>query len=563
MAPPVTAASAPAGSASAASAVVAAPAPAPAPDAIPTFDILEYVIEGNTVLSVVDIERAVTPYLGEGKTLREVEGARKALEEAYQSRGYQTVFVDVPEQRVTGGEIRLNVLEGKVDRLRVVGSRYFSLGEIRAAVPALAEGSVPDFNEMQVQLAAVNRVADRQVNPVLRPGTAPGTVEVDLAVKDQRPLHGEIELNNRSSAFTSESRLSAGIHWDNLWQRQHSAGLTLQVSPEAQDEVRLLVGNYLWRFADRPDVIALFAARSDSQVALVGSSLIQGKATILGARWVKPLSAPAGANLFHSLTFGIDHKDVGQTNVAVATDTAEVLPALAYAPVSLAYSLTRALPGLSDTVNLSFTTAPSGLLGNSDDEFKGRRVLARAGWLALRADLTHEQTLNPRLGLWTKAELLWSPSPLISNEQFILGGAESVRGYREGELAGDRGGRLSAELRWWPWRAVPATPATAAATATAVTAPAEPNGLAAALPALQLYTLFDIGGLQTDQPAGTATTRRWIGGLGAGLRWNSASGWRAQIEAARALNPGGGGTGGRPITDTGDWRLHLRLGHDF
>jgi hemolysin activation/secretion protein len=516
-------------------------------DADPRFDILEFVVEGNTVLAAIDIERAVLPFLGEGKTIRDVESARKSLEDEYQRRGYQTVFVDIPEQRVNAGEVRLRVLEGRVERLRVTGTRYFALGEIRAGVPALAEGSVPDFNAVQAQLATLNRTADRQVQPVLRAGRTPGTVEVDLAVKDQLPLHGEIELNNRSSAFTSESRLSAGLHWDNLWQRQHSAGITLQASPQARDEVKVLVGNYLWRMADSQDALALYAVRSDSKVALVGSSVVLGDASIVGARWVRPL--PGSANVFHTLTFGIDHKRFGQTNIATATEQADVLGALDYVPLSASYSATRTVAGASTSFTLGITAAPRGLLGNDDAEFQGRRALARAGWSVLRIDVQHERRLADGVSTWARVEGLWSGSALVSNEQFTLGGAESVRGYREAELAGDRGGRASVELRWWPWRR--AAPAGASATP-----PASPW-----LADLQLYALLDAGALESDQPPGMPRTRRWIGGVGAGLRW-AAFGWRTQLEAARALNPGGGGLQGA-ITDKGDWRMHLRLGYDF
>src|SRR5271169_6611660 len=51
----------------------------PAPD--PAFDILEFRVEGNTVLSSRDIERALMPFLGEKRHFADVEGARKALED--------------------------------------------------------------------------------------------------------------------------------------------------------------------------------------------------------------------------------------------------------------------------------------------------------------------------------------------------------------------------------------------------------------------------------------------------------------------------------------------------
>jgi hemolysin activation/secretion protein len=552
---------------------VAAAASAPAEDGT-RFDILEFVIEGNTVLPVAEIERAVMPYLGEQRRIADVEAARKSLEEAYQRLGYQTVLVDVPEQRVSEGLVRLRVLEGRVERLRVTGNRYFTQGEIRAGVPDLAAGSVPDLNAVQGQLAALNRGVDRQVTPVLRPGLTPGAVEVELVVKDQLPVHGEFELNNRSSAFTSASRLSGGLRWDNLWQRQHSAGLSVQTSPQQTDEVRVLVANYLWRMADRPDVVALYAVRSNSRVALVGSSTIIGKAGIAGARWVKPLpGGPASVGLFQSLTFGADLKSFAQTDIAVGFENEPVQGSITYMPLSLAFGTTLAEAGRSTQFSVTASAAPTGVLGNHDAEFKSRRVLARAGWAAFKFELSQERVLADRLGLWGKLEGQWTNVPLISNEQFAVGGADSVRGYRESELAGDRGGRGSLELRWWPWRVTAdelrqrALQAAATAGTQAGPVPLPGSSAPAADPAdllqsLQFYALLDLGAVQIVEPAGPQFERRWIGGIGAGLRWVASGGWRLQLEGVRALNPGGGSATGF-ITDRGDWRWHLRLGRDF
>ena len=49
------------------------------PQPVKTFAVLEYRIEGNTLMHAIDIERAVTPYLGEVKTIKDVEAARQSL----------------------------------------------------------------------------------------------------------------------------------------------------------------------------------------------------------------------------------------------------------------------------------------------------------------------------------------------------------------------------------------------------------------------------------------------------------------------------------------------------
>ena len=79
-------------------------------------------MRGNTVLEARDIEKAVYPYLGPDRTLSDIEAAREALQTIYQERGYQSVYVDLPEQQVADGIVFLQVSETKVGRVRVVGA---------------------------------------------------------------------------------------------------------------------------------------------------------------------------------------------------------------------------------------------------------------------------------------------------------------------------------------------------------------------------------------------------------------------------------------------------------
>ena len=283
---------------------------APAPGA---FDLLEFSVEGNTVLDEVEIERAVYPSLGPGKLVGDVEKARAALEAAYQQQGYLSVSVVIPEQSVSSGIIRLQVIEGQVERLKVSGNQYTSRSDLRAEVPEVAPGKVPHFPTMQAELAQAGRSADRRVTPLLRPGVRPGTMEVELAVEDELPLHGNVELNNRQSPDTSLLRLEAGLRYTNLFQKQHSAGLNYVVSPEKPDEVSVLAGFYSAPLSATRSLSA-FIQHSNSNIASAVGSNVVGKGTTLGARLSFTLPQPAGiANFFHSLSLGADFKDLAET----------------------------------------------------------------------------------------------------------------------------------------------------------------------------------------------------------------------------------------------------------
>src|ERR1019366_2935121 len=69
------------------------------------FFIQEYQIKGAHHLTRMEIEEAVYPYLGPGRTTEDVEKARAALEKEYQAKGYQTVSVQIPMQPWRDGSI--------------------------------------------------------------------------------------------------------------------------------------------------------------------------------------------------------------------------------------------------------------------------------------------------------------------------------------------------------------------------------------------------------------------------------------------------------------------------
>ena len=176
-----------------------------------TFEVDEYRVEGNTLLPGEEIEAAVYDFLGPGKTAADVERARAALDALYNKHGYPTVSAEIPRQGIADGVVILKITERTVGRLRVTGSKYSSLDAIRKGAPSLAEGSVPNINAVQHDLAALNLQPDRTVTPVLRAGKAPDTVDVDLQVQDQLPLRASLELDNRSSADTRPLRLSGSV----------------------------------------------------------------------------------------------------------------------------------------------------------------------------------------------------------------------------------------------------------------------------------------------------------------------------------------------------------------
>ncbi|MBC7780068.1 MAG: ShlB/FhaC/HecB family hemolysin secretion/activation protein [Proteobacteria bacterium] len=420
----------------------AQPAQDPTPSNETRFDVWEYRIEGNTLLSTIEIERAVYPFLGPGRTESDVNAAVGALDKAYQGRGYRNVVLGIPEQQVDTGIVRLSVTEGKIGRIRVTGARYFSQERILAEVPSLAPDKTPDFKQLQAEITAVNQQPDRRITPVLRAGQLPGTTDVDLTVDDRIPLHGALELNNRRSLNTTPLRLSGSLRYDNLFQREHSLGLQFQMTPQATDEVRVLSASYTIPLASWNLTGYAISSRSNIGTAIGGTTVI-GDGTILGVRASRRLPSER-ASLSHTLTLGFDYKDFGE-NLLVNQQAGLQTP-ITYAPLSVSYNL------FSEDKS-GVTQASAGLIlalrGIGDDQtaFDRRRFGANPNFIIVKSELQRVQNLPNGFALMGRLEVQAADQPVISNEQFFLGGLDSVRGYFEVESLGDYGGRTSLELR--------------------------------------------------------------------------------------------------------------------
>jgi hemolysin activation/secretion protein len=439
----------------------AAPAPAPAASAAPQrlFPILEFQVEGNTMLSRVEVERAVMPYMGIKKSIKDVDAARQNLEKVYHGHGYQTVLVNIPPQEVSAGIVRLAVVEASVARLEIKGSRYHSLPAIRSTLAQLAPGVTPDFNAVQKQLADVNRSEDLKVTPVVRASTTPGKIDVDLDVEDQLPLHGELELNNRYSANTAQLRLIADASYGNLFQTGQSVSVQYQVAPQNSDNAQIGSISYVIPTQNGP-VFALYAVKSDSNIAAIGALDVIGKGDIYGLRMIEPLESTS-PTFYHNFTAGIDYKDF-QQEVQLQGDDAVESPAR-YAPFLLDYNATwlgggpapnstaapaATLGGRSSTsfeASVSFLVRAIG--GTDASQFAVKRYDADPNYIILRPSLMRQQVIFGDWSLVGKVDGQVASGPLISNEQYAGGGVDSVRGYTEAERLGDNGARVSLELR--------------------------------------------------------------------------------------------------------------------
>ena len=201
-----------------------------------TFSVKKYVVSGNTILPPETIARALTnspASFGTNVTLDGLRAALADLQMAYRERGFVTVAVSLPQQKLTNDSVKIQVTEGRLAAIRVTGNHYFSSNNVMAALPSLHTNILLNSHVFQRELDTANASRDRQISPVISPGLEPGTSDLTLKVKDQFPLHARVEVNNQATPGTPDLRTAFNAQYDNLWNLEHQVGVAYSFTPVA------------------------------------------------------------------------------------------------------------------------------------------------------------------------------------------------------------------------------------------------------------------------------------------------------------------------------------------
>jgi hemolysin activation/secretion protein len=436
----------------------------PNPEKPGAMTLSKFIVEGNTILTQEKIDAILSKYKGITLQLKDVDQARVELEKAYHAAGYPTVLVNLPEQTIEQGIVRLQVIEARLLEIKVTGQEHYSRYRILEKLPSIRTGTLLYEPKFVKELSAVNANPDLQVIPVLKPGTEPGTVDLELKVKDRLPVHGKLEGDNRGPITTPQNRLVAEIQHTNLFGGDEILTVNTVQTPTDWGAVQNYGASFVYPVRWPDHLLAVYASKSESNSVLAGSAVsvggggniaVSGNAFVTGFRYILPLFS-GGANT-HQLSVGVDYKKLEPTNASFpGGGTAVVLGQLQYAPASVAYS--GFYPDTWGLTKLSLMargyvagTIPGGskedFTGNPNDPSEpGQRKGSTGTFAVLQGGLDRVQPLPGDFTLALYAGGQWGSQPLIPAEGYFTGGFDTVRGYQQYEAIGDNGVRGRAEL---------------------------------------------------------------------------------------------------------------------
>ncbi|MBW9333631.1 ShlB/FhaC/HecB family hemolysin secretion/activation protein [Herbaspirillum sp. RU 5E] len=511
------------------------------------FDITRFAVEGNTLLSQARVDEAVTPFRGPGRVYGDIQQALEALENAYRSAGYTAVQVSVPEQELTGGVVRLQVVETVVGKVVVSDNRHFSEQNIRASIPQLVEGSAPNLRRISESVQLANDNPAKQVNVTLTASESTNQIDAAITVKDDNPLRVMLNVDNSGNRDTGQWRTGVAVQHSNLFNRDHVATVAYTTSPDSPSGAKVDLYSLGYRLpmyglGDSLDFIYGKSNVTSGQTLAVNSTLnITGRGEIYALRW-NHYFARSG-EWSSKLVFGADYKKVDSScsiNGGLLNG-ASLNTCLPYSTLPLSVSYSAQQQGVGQVLDYNLGIARNMATGEPRRNdalqvtdryslFTGARQ-SMDNFIIVRGGASWFKVFQNDWQVRLASSLQVSPHALPPVEQFGLAGANTVRGFTERAVAADSGAVLNAELY---------TPD--------LLAKSEARGN------LRLLGFVDAarGANNNVTAASTVPSTLTLASFGAGLRYTLGRDFTLRLDVARVL------LNGHSVTEQrGDLNAHL------
>lgn len=408
------------------------PAPSPVvrhdPNA-PRFTVNAFAFVGNTAFPESVLKRRLDGYVDLQLNLYDLTRAADAITRFYQENGFPIARAIIPAQRVEKGIVRIEVIEGRIGKISVVGNRRYDGDMLLGYMQSLPDDGLVTLQGLERSLLLMNDLPGLSARATLQPGAEFGTTDV-LIRTEERVATGFLSFDNKGRREVGEVRADASIELLNPLGIGDQLGLRVI---KAEDDLL----NYARLFYSLPLSsnglrATMTHSRTDYRIGGVFAALdIEGDAATTEFTLSYPSLRSRRRNIVYGL--GVRRTETNQTTLGVqsADDNITLLTA------SL---ITNWVHEDSAATNATFLFS-----GNGRKNPFGRRQDAQYGKLEI--DANHLRAASRTWDLYVRGNMVFSHDALADTEKFSLGGPDSIRGYRASELRGDQGWQTTIELR--------------------------------------------------------------------------------------------------------------------
>jgi hemolysin activation/secretion protein len=423
----------------------AKPAAPTAPADTRCFPIQDIELKGAHSLSDSEKTLLLKPYIGQCLGVTQLNELLKVITDHYIEKGLVTSRAYLPQQDLSGGHLKVLVVEGKLEGLKGAKDSQLSDRELTMAFPGKT-GELVNLREIEQLVDQLNRLPSNQAQMELAPGKNVGGSEVLVKNTPQKPWRAGLSRSNDGQRSTGEQQWGTTFDWDsplgladqlNLRGGHDAVSDHQHTSSNAMLNYNLPWGwwnfNYTYSQSDYRSLAQangfnfkqtgdsenhqLHAERVIHRDAVSKTSLSTGLSYLRTNNFIEDSKLKLSSNRISEAQFGINHgRRVGSAFVNLDLGMQEGIGA--------------------------FDAQGNGHPGPGEPDARYRKYTGTLSYLQPFKVWGESFSFSSLMTGQHSEDVLFSP------QRTSLGGLSSIRGYKDQSLSGDSGGYWRNDLRW-------------------------------------------------------------------------------------------------------------------
>ncbi len=146
-------------------------------------------VSPSEILSRDEINSVIGQYVGRNVFMTDIQNAINGLNRLYAEKGFVTARAYLPEQTVSNGNIKIELIESRIGDVSVVNNKYTTDNYILKRIPEKS-GQLFDIVDLEKDVLDFNRYHDGvNLTANLKAGTMPVTTDIKLTAHETGPFH--------------------------------------------------------------------------------------------------------------------------------------------------------------------------------------------------------------------------------------------------------------------------------------------------------------------------------------------------------------------------------------
>ncbi|CAI8836769.1 ShlB/FhaC/HecB family hemolysin secretion/activation protein [Pseudomonas chlororaphis] len=423
----------------------AAPTAPTAPADTRCFPIKDIELKGADSLSAAEQARLLKPYIGQCLGVSQLNELLKVITDYYLEKGLVTSRAYLPQQDLSGGHLKVLVVEGRLEGLKGAADSQLSERELAMAFPGQV-GALVNLREIEQLVDQLNRLPSNQAQMELAPGKEVGGSEVLVKNTAQKPWRAGLSRSNDGQRSTGEQQWGTTFDWDSPLgladQLMLRGGHDAMSDHQHTSNNAMLSYNLPWGWWNFSYTYSQSEYRSQAQAngfsfkqtgdsqnhqlraervilrdAVSKTSLNAGLAYLRTNNFIEDSKLALSSNRLSEAQFGINHgRRIGG----------------AFVNLDL---------GMQNGIG-AFDAQDNGHPGPGEPNARYRKYTATLSYLQPFKLWGESFSFSSLMTGQRSEDVLFSP------QRTSLGGQSSIRGYKDQSLSGDSGGYWRNDLRW-------------------------------------------------------------------------------------------------------------------